>query len=245
MPPRRRRKTGTLAILLGIATATLGGCLPASVTAQGRAVSELWTMFLVPAIVVAAIVWGLTTFAVLRYRRRRAASDVGPQQTADDRRLEIAWTVLPIVTVLVLFGLTVNALARIDARTPGGVNVSITAFRWQWQIDSPDDRVTVVGSSDTPAEMVVPVDEPVHVTLTSPDVVHSFYVPVFLFKRDATPGRPTDFEFTVDEAGTYHGQCAEFCGVGHGAMTLTVRAVPRSDYEAWLAQNPAAGEMTR
>jgi cytochrome c oxidase subunit II len=227
------------AILVSLAAVVVAGCLPTSVTAQGRAVNDLWTMFLVPAIAVAAIVWGLTTFAVLRYRRRGATSSELPPQISDDRRFEIAWTVIPIATVLVLFWLTTGALGRIDGRTAGGINVAVTAFRWQWQFDYPDDGVSIVGSPDVPAEMVVPVGEPVHVTLTSPDVIHSFYVPVFLFKRDATPGRPTEFEFTVEEAGAYGGQCAEFCGVGHAAMKLTVRAVPRADYEAWLAQNRA------
>jgi cytochrome c oxidase subunit 2 len=225
---------------LALAAVAVAACLPASVTRQGRVVNELWTAFLVPAIVVAAIVWGLTTFAIVRYGRRGATSDELPPQTSGDRRFEIAWTVIPIATVLALFWLTVSAVARIDERTPGGINVSIAAFRWQWRFDYPDEGVSVVGLADAPAEMVVPVGEPVHVRLTAPDVIHSFYVPAFLFKRDATPGRPTEFEFTVEEPGAYGGQCAEFCGVGHAAMTLTVRAVARPDYEAWLAQMRSA-----
>jgi cytochrome c oxidase subunit 2 len=228
------------ALVLGLAAIAIAGCLPTAVTRQGRAVNDLWTAFLVPAIVVAAIVWGLTTFAILRYRRRDAASTQLPPQISGDRRFEIAWTVIPIATVIVLFWLTVTAVARIDERTAGGINVSITAYRWQWQFDYPDDGVSVVGLPDAPAEMVVPVGEPVHVTLTSPDVIHSFYVPAFLFKRDAIPGRPNAFEFTVEQPGAYAGQCAEFCGVGHAAMNLTVRAVSRADYEAWLVQNRAA-----
>jgi cytochrome c oxidase subunit 2 len=224
---------------LGVAVLVVAGCLPTPVTSQGRAVNDLWAIFLWPAIAVAAIVWGLTTFAILRYRRRGATSDELPPQISGDRRFEIAWTVIPIATVLALFWLTLGALARIDERTTGGINVAITAFRWQWQFDYPDDGVTIVGVPDVPAEMVVPVGEPVHVTLTSPDVVHSFYVPAFLFKRDATPGRPTEFEFMVEQPGAYGGQCAEFCGVGHAAMTLTVRAVSRAEYDAWLGQNRA------
>lgn len=238
----RPRSDRTFAILLALTVLALAGCLPTSVTRQGRVVNDLWTSFLVPAIAVAAIVWGLTTFAILRYRQRGPTSRELPPQTTGDRRFEIAWTVIPIATVLALFWLTLGALARIDERTPGGVNVAITAFRWQWQFDYPDDGVMLVGLPDAPAEMVVPVGEPVHVTLTSPDVIHSFYVPAFLFKRDATPGRPTEFEFTVEEPGAYGGQCAEFCGVGHAAMKLTVRAVSRADYEAWLAQNRAPAE---
>jgi cytochrome c oxidase subunit II len=236
---RRLRFGPMVAILLGLAVIAVAGCLPVSVTSEGRVVNDLWTTFLVPAIIVAALVWGLTTFAILRYRRRSATAHELPPQISEDRRFEIAWTVIPIITVLVLFWLTVTAVTRIDERTSGGINVAITAFRWQWRFDYPDDGVSIVGLPDSPAEMVVPVGEPVHVTLTSPDVIHSFYVPAFLFKRDATPGRPTEFEFTVEEAGTYAGQCAEFCGVGHAAMTLKVVAVSRPDYEAWLAQNRA------
>jgi cytochrome c oxidase subunit II len=233
------------AILLALAAMAVAGCLPSAVTRQGRVVNDLWSQFLVPALAVAAIVWGLTTFAILRYRRRDATSADLPRQISGDRRFEIAWTVIPIATVLVLFGLTVSALARIDERTAGGINVSITAFRWQWQVDYPDDGVSIAGLPDAPAEMVVPVGEPVHVTLSSPDVVHSFYVPLFLFKRDATPGRPTEFEFTVEEVGSYRGQCAEFCGVGHAAMSLTVLAVSRAEYETWLAQQRSAGGASR
>jgi cytochrome c oxidase subunit 2 len=232
---RSRRGFASAVALVAVGVAA---CLPTSVTAQGRAVNDLWATFLVPAIAVAAIVWGLTTFAILRYRRRGTNTEL-PPQTSSDLRFEIAWTVIPIATVLVLFWMTVGALARIDERTAGGINVAITAFRWQWRFEYPDDGVTIVGLPDAPAEMVVPVDEPVHVTLTSPDVIHSFYVPAFLFKRDATPGRPQEFEFTVEEPGAYGGQCAEFCGVGHAAMKLTVRAVTRAAYDAWLAQNRA------
>jgi cytochrome c oxidase subunit 2 len=238
-----RRSWARLAAVTSLAAVVLVGCLPASVTTEGRVVNELWDAFLVPAIVVAALVWGLTTFAIVRYRRRPATSHELPPQFADDRRFEIAWTVIPIVTVLVLFGLTVSAVARIDERSSGGIDVEVTAFRWQWRIDYPADGVSVIGLPEAPAEMVVPVGEAVHVTLSSPDVIHSFYVPAFLFKRDAIPGRPSEFEFTVEEAGAYGGQCAEFCGIGHTPMTLTVVAVPRAEYEAWLAGQQAGSSV--
>jgi cytochrome c oxidase subunit 2 len=98
--------------------------------------------------------------------------------------------------------------------------------------------VVLEGIAQTGPELVVPVGETVQVTITGDDVVHAFFVPQFLFKRDAIPGRETTFQFTVDEPGTYRGQCAEFCGVGHPQMPFTVRAVPRADYESWLATAP-------
>ena len=236
----RWRGRPRLGSVVSLAAVALAGCQPASVTTQGRAVYDLWNQFLVPAVVVAAIVWGLTTFAILRYRRRDVTSKALPPQISGNLRLEVLWTVLPIATVLVLFWLTLGAVARIDERSNGGIDVGVSAFRWQWQIDYPANGVTVVGLPDIPAEMVVPVDEPVHVTLTSPDVIHSFYVPAFLFKRDAIPGRPTEFEFTVEEPGAYGGQCAEFCGVFHARMKLTVRAVSRAEFEAWLGERQAS-----
>jgi cytochrome c oxidase subunit II len=217
----------------------VAGCLPSSVTDQGRVVNDLWNVFLVPAIAVAVLVWGLISIAILRFRRRASTPPGPPPQIAGHTGLEVVWTVIPIAIVAVLFILTVGAVNQIYGRTAGGIDVNVTAFRWQWQIDYPADDVSVVGLPDVPAEMVVPVGEPVHVTLTSPDVIHSFYVPLFLFKRDAIPGRPNTFEFTVQEEGTYRGQCAEFCGVNHDLMTFSVKAVPRGDYDAWLAEQRA------
>jgi cytochrome c oxidase subunit 2 len=231
-------------LAFGIVVAvSLTGCLPAPATEQARAVSDLWTVFVIAAAGVGALVWGLITIALVRYRRRATDAGTLPPQVRDAPRLEIAWTIGPILLVLVLFWLTLGALERIDASTPGRVTVDVTAFRWQWRFDYPGTGVSVSGGPDSPAEIVVPAGEPIHIVLTATDVIHSFYVPQFLFKRDAIPGRPNEFDLTIDEPGAYGGQCAEFCGVFHDRMTLTVRAVTRPEYDAWLAskQGPGAG----
>jgi cytochrome c oxidase subunit 2 len=224
-----------------VVAGVVAGCLRVPATEQARAVSDLWTVFIVAAAGVGALVWGLITIALVRYRRRRADAGTIPPQIHDAPRLEIAWTISPIVLVLVLFWLTLGALDRIDARTPGQVTVDVTGFRWQWRFDYPGTGVSVSGGPDSPAEMVVPAGEPIHIVLTATDVIHSFYVPQFLFKRDAIPGRPNEFDLTIDEPGAYGGQCAEFCGVFHDRMTLTVRAVTRQQYDAWLAGKQVSG----
>lgn len=229
--------------LLGLAL-LVGGCLPTPASTQGRAIAELWTIFLVPALVVAALVWGLTTVAIVRFRRRRP-DDGLPPQIEGHTGLELVWTSLPILTVLVLFGFTMLTLGRIEGRAPDAIDVTVTAYRWQWRIDYPSAGVRVEGTPDRPAEMVVPVGRPVHVSLVSTDVAHAFYVPAFLFKRDAIPGRTTSFDLTVEEAGTYRGQCAEFCGVFHDQMLFTVRAVPPAEFEQWLAATAQANEVRR
>ena len=239
---RMRPGPGGRRLAFGIVlAASLAGCLPAPATEQARAVSALWTVFVAAAAGVGALVWGLITIALVRYRRRAAHADTLPEQVRDAPRLEIAWTIGPILLVLVLFWLTLGALERIDARTPGRVTVDVTAFRWQWRFDYPGTGISISGGPDSPAEMVVPAGEPIHIVLTATDVIHSFYVPQFLFKRDAIPGRPNEFDLTIDEPGAYGGQCAEFCGVFHDRMTLTVRAVTRPEYDAWLAGRQAPG----
>ncbi len=242
----RRDRGGRLARLAAgvvLAATIVGGCLPAAQTAEGRAIADLWTVFLIPAVIVAAIVWGLATIAILRFRRR---GDVGlPPQVEGHTGLEILWTSLPILTVLVLFGFTMATLGRIEGRAPDAIDVTVTAYRWQWRIEYPAAGVRVEGTPERPAEMVVPVGRPVHVTLVATDVAHAFYVPAFLFKRDAIPGRVTSFDLTVEEAGTYRGQCAEFCGVFHDQMLLTVRAIPPAEFEAWLATAAASGGVHR
>ena len=240
-----RRLAAAASLALGVAS-----CMPAPATEQADAVRDLWAQFLVAAALVGGTVWVLITVSIVRYRRRAPAGSLGtgadrvlplPPQTHGSTRLEIAWTVVPIVIVAILFWLTLGALGRIDAGTAGSaVTVEVTAYRWQWRFVYPGLGVTVEGGPATPAEMVVPVGEPIHIVLTSADVAHSFYVPQFLFKRDAIPGQVNAFDVTIRDADTYRGQCAEFCGVFHDRMLLTVRAVSRSEFDAWVAGRPRA-----
>jgi len=223
------------AVLVAVVAA---GCLPAAATEQGRAISGLWTQFMVAAAIVGGTVWVLITVAIVRYRRRSGSTDRGdnPLPRSDWAALETGWTLIPAAIVVILFALTFVTLGQVDARGPQPrVVIDVTAFRWQWRFDYEGTGVSVSGGPDQPAEMVVPVGEPVRIVLTSADVAHSFFVPQFLFKRDAIPGQTNEFDITVDAPDTYRGQCAEFCGVFHDRMLLSVRAVSRADFDAWLA----------
>lgn len=234
-----RRRVGGLVGLTTVAVA-LGGCLPTPATQEARAIAELYTILMAIAAIVALIVVGLATFMILRYRRRRGDDSLPPQDHGD-LRFEAVWTILPIITIIGLLVLTVVTLQRVDAVVDDGsasVKVDVQAFRWGWRFAYPAQGIVVEGVTPDGPELVVPVGEAVQVTLTGNDVVHAFFVPQFLFKRDAIPGRLNVFGFTVETAGTYRGQCAEFCGVGHSRMPFTVRAVPRAEYDAWLATAP-------
>ncbi len=233
-----RRRWLAVCLLVGLVVA---GCMPQPATEQAKAVQTLWRQFLIAAAFVGGTVWVLITVMIVRYRRRASepADRQAPPAPTDSRPVELAWTAIPIAIVLVLFGLTLVALGTVDARSPSRVTIEVMAFRWQWRFDYEGTSVHVIGGPDTVAQMVVPVGEPVHIVLTSADVDHSFYVPQFLFKRDAIPGHPNDFDVTVTDPGTYNGQCAEFCGIYHDRMLLSVKAVTRPEFDAWLAAQAA------
>jgi cytochrome c oxidase subunit 2 len=228
------------AAALGVLAVSAAGCLPQSVTTEGHDIATTYRIFLLAAAVVAAIVLGSTTFAIFRYRASRRP-DL-PVQTRGNVKAEAIWTLIPALTVVGLFALTVLTLLRVESTeaTPGA-EVEVSAFRWGWTFRYPADDVTVSGIGAPGPEIVVPVGEPVRFRLTSGDVIHSFFVPHFLQKRDANPGRENVFQVTIEEAGTYRGQCAEFCGLYHWRMPFAVRAVPRTEYDAWLAAQPRGG----
>ncbi len=240
--PRRAPVARTIAALLALAAPLLlGGCLTAPATSEARRVADLYTVFMAIAGVVVVIVLGLATFAIVRYRRRPGDDEL-PPQTHGSLPLEVAWTGIPLATIVVLLVLTVLVLNVFDsaAQAAAGAEIRVNAFRWGWRFEYPDQGVVVEGVREPGPEVYVPVGENVKVTLTSSDVDHAFYVPRFLFKRDAIPGRESVFAFTVDEPGRYGGQCAEFCGIYHSQMPFTIVAVPRTEYEAWLAAHAQA-----
>ena len=258
MTQPRRPGTGRVAAVLAAAPLIVAGCIPESATTQARGIADLYVIFLAIGAVVMAVVYGPLTWSIIRYRRR---DETLPNQVRGNARLEFIWTAIPAVTVAVLFVLTVLALARADAvPTPeteanaggpgasgqatgaggGSVDLDVEAFRWGWRFSYPDEGVTVSGVTGVAPEVYLPVGRPVRVTLTAADGVHAFYVPGFLFKRDAVPGTPSTFYLTVERAGFYGGQCAEFCGTYHSRMPFGVRAVPPAEFAAWLESRRGA-----
>ena len=211
-------------------------CTPTSVTEQGRTIHGLYNFFMWIAAVVFLLVSGLILWSVVRYRRR---DDQLPEQIHGSNRLELLWTVIPTVLVAVLIVATVQAQDKVLHRSPDAVPLKVTGFQWSWQFDYPEG-VRVIGQPKQRPTMVVPVGRPIQIELVSVDVVHSFYVPRTLFKRQAIPGFPNHFELTFDQLGTYPGQCAQFCGVAHADMLFDVRVVSQSEFESWLQGNRGA-----
>lgn len=215
---------------------------PPPATVQAREISALYDVVFALAVVIFLAVEGLILWSILRYRRRPEDVDL-PPQTHGNNLVEALWTLIPTVIVIYLFAISWNTLGHVDAVSADpAVRINAVAGQFQWQFQYIDqDGNLIVTQTRAVGEgggMAVPVGEKVYVTLESPDVIHAWYVPRFLFKRDVVPGQTNHFEFTVnpEEAGqTFHGQCAELCGTGHRIMLFDVVAMTRPDYDAWLA----------
>ena len=236
MQPSRRAPARWLAVAALVLAAA---CTPQSVTEQGQAIYNLYNLFMYIAAVVFVVVSGLVIWSVIRYRRR---DDELPTQTHGNNRLELIWTAIPTVIVLVLFVFTIQAQNKVlDSPGEADVNVTATAFQWSWRFTYEGTGAEVVGGPETIPELVVPVGQRVRVKLVSVDVVHSFYVPQTLFKRQAIPGVTNEFDLTFEKTGLFHGQCTQFCGLQHTDMVFRVRVVTQGEYQSWLAETTRRG----
>jgi cytochrome c oxidase subunit II len=221
----------------------VAGCVPNAVTEQGRAVQNAYNLFLYIGAVVFAVVSGLVIWSVVRYRRR---GDELPEQTHGNNTLELVWTLIPTLIVLGLFWVTLQTQDKVLA--PAGrsaLSVDVTAFQWSWRFRYEESGAEVVGGTGTVPELVVPVGQPVRIKLRTADVVHSFYVPQTLFKRQAIPGITNEFDLTFEKVGIYHGQCAQFCGLAHPDMVFRVRVVNQGEFQSWMANATRSGSPGR
>ena len=261
--PHRVRRVG-LGAVLAVGLVLVAGCSaedksqirrlaePVGVTDRTASLHGLWMGAWLAAVLVGILVWGLIGYACWRFRRR--SDDEVPVQTRYNLPIEILYTVAPVVMVLVLFYFTVitqnDTLAEASENgKPADHTVIVVGQQWSWSFnyvkDQALDGATTVHEVGTPSyepTLVLPVDESVEVKLRSPDVIHSFWVPAFLFKMDVVPGRDNHFSFTPTRTGTFVGRCAELCGTYHSKMLFHLRVVGASDYAAYLRSLKSQGQ---
>jgi cytochrome c oxidase subunit 2 len=225
--------------------------MPVEATDRAPLIYDLWVGSWIAAIAVGVVVWGLILYASFRFRRR--SDDEVPVQTRYNLPIEILYTVAPVVMVLVLLYETIETqnqvLERASEESPALHTVNVVGAKWAWTFNyMGEDAVNgqTVHTVGTPADLptlMLPVGEKVRIRLSSPDVIHSFWVPSFLFKLDVIPGRNNAFVFTPTREGTYAGKCAELCGTYHSRMLFNVDVVSVEEYEAHLQDLQDQGDV--
>ncbi|HET9138722.1 cytochrome c oxidase subunit II [Actinophytocola sp.] len=252
--------------LVGLVALTATGCSgeevlrfgwPEAVTPQGERMQVFWTWSVVAALVVGVLVWALILWPVVAHRRK---GDALPRQFQYNHFLEVFYTGLPAIAVVILFYFTVTTqnyvLAKADPQDVD-VTVDVTGFQWNWEFayqgsKTPDGEVVrTVGSSDEIPLLVLPTGKTIHYNLRARDVIHSFFVPEFNFKRDVFPhpeknNQDSSFENSIDREGAFVGRCAELCGIYHSAMNFEIRALNPDRFDRYMSlrqrENPQTGE---
>jgi cytochrome c oxidase subunit II len=225
---------------------------PVGATDRADDIHSLWMGAWLAAMIVGILVWGLIGYSCVKYRRRR--DDEIPVQTRYNLPMEILYTVAPVIVVLVFFYFTVvTQNTTLAAAAEGGKadhTVTVVGQQWSWTFnydkDPALDGTTTVYEAGTPADrptLVLPVDKTVNIQLRSPDVIHSFWVPAFLFKMDVVPGQDNDFTMTPTRTGTFVGRCAELCGTYHSRMLFDVKVVDENTYATYLQGLQKAGNI--
>ena len=257
-----RRKTITM--ITGLATAgalVLTGCSPEvekgwlpterGTTNHTDRIMDLWVNSWIAALVVGIITWGLIVWCLVAYRRRKGT--VGfPRQTSFNLPLEVFYLTIPLFMVLVFFYFTDRDQQAIDDRSqPADVVVDVRGKQWAWDFNykkgdviTEDVHEAGVQAHLTGKEvdkeklptLYLPVNKSVDLELNSRDVIHSFWVPAFLQKRDMIPGKTNYIRFTPTKEGTYDGKCAELCGEYHSEMLFRVKVVSESEFQAHMNQ---------
>ncbi len=222
---------------------------PKPKTEQAETMYEVWLGSVAAAAAVGLAVYILIAWTVIRDRKK---SDELPRQVRYNLPIEVLYTIVPFVIIAVLFFYTAVAENKVNKLTKDpDVRIGVVGFQWNWQFNYLDDKVQVTGEpAKGGATLMLPVNARVRFTETSPDVIHSFWVPDFLFKRDVIPGRLNSFEIKPTQIGTYIGRCAELCGEKHDRMNFTVKVVSQADYDAYIAilkadPNAVANELGR
>lgn len=206
---------------------------------QSEQMFDLWIGSAITALAVGVFMWALMFWCVIRYRKR---SEELPAQTRYNLPMEVLFTVVPFLIISVLFYYTVviqNEVTKITDDPDRTIEVS--AMKWDWQFSYPETAadgepaVSTTGTAEYIPVMVVPTDEVLRIVMDSEDVIHSFWVPDLLFKRDVLPGNVVNqFEVEITQEGAYVGRCAELCGAYHSMMNFEMRAVSPDNYEQFL-----------
>lgn len=223
--------TGALGLVLAACGADIKSLSP--ITDRGAAIANLFRFSLILSFVIFLLVAGALLYILIRFRSRPGEPE--PRQTPGNRRLEIIWTATPALVLAGLFALTLHTMSVINRPEPTPLRIQVIGHDWWWEFRYPDLGVT------TANELHLPVGQPLQFEITSNDVIHSFWVPLFGWKMDAIPHKTNFMRLTVDQAGILNGSCTEYCGTEHAWMRIYVAAESADQFNAWIStqQQPA------
>lgn len=260
---KNRRRFATAATL-AISALVLAGCTPeaqrgylpdsAGVTNHTDRIIGLWTTSWIVLLVVGLISWGLLAWAMIVYRRRKGETGL-PVQLRYNMPIETLFTVIPLILVVGFFAFTARDMQAIEAKTANpDVTIEVIAKQWSWDFNYVDENVYDSGIqaqftgeeqniSETLPTLYLPVNKTVQIDLSSRDVVHSFWVIDFLYKKDMFPGMTNHMYFTPTKEGTYAGKCAELCGEYHSMMLFQVKVVSEAEYAEHISALEAKGNV--
>jgi len=241
-------------VLAGCTQAQLQGWMPGDpdTTNHTSRVIGLWVTSWIVLLAVGVITWGLIIWAAVVYRRRKGQTGL-PVQLRYNLPIEIFYTIVPLILVIGFFAFTARDQAAIEEKTPDpDVSIEVFGKRWAWDFNYVNEDVYSAGvqadfnpdgtiNTDTLPTLVLPVDKKVEIKIESRDVIHSFWVVDFLYKKDMIPGKSNYMYFIPTKIGTYAGKCAELCGEYHSLMLFQVKVVSQEDYDAYIESQRDAG----
>lgn len=224
-----------LAVILWPAAAMAAPPSPLNPAAQKAQISSdfYWFTFVIAAAIF-VLVEGLLIYAVIRFRQRKP--DEIPRQVHGNTTLELIWTIIPALILVVVFVFMFRNLVVIAEVPSDAMKVTVTGHQWWWEFEYPDLGIV------TANELHVPEGQPVVIELHSDNVIHSFWIPRLSGKTDVIPGQVNTTWFIAEEAGTYRGQCAELCGAQHANMNFLIVAQPEAEFEQWVEQQQSPPE---
>ena len=197
-------------------------------------------------IAISVFVLFLMLYACVRFR---ASANPNPSKRTHNVTVEILWTLIPCLILIVMAVPSFKILYKQDTIPKADLTIKAVGYQWYWGYEYPDENIIfdsyMIEDKDLKAnqprlltvdhEVVVPVNKVVKVLITANDVLHAWALPAFGVKRDAVPGRINETWFKAEKEGTYYGQCSELCGIKHAFMPITVKVVSEEDYQEWLS----------
>jgi cytochrome c oxidase subunit II len=195
---------------------------------ESNKISALNWVFYV-AVAVGIVVAAAVLFAIFKFREKPGQTGV-PYQNHGNFKAEVTWTILPAVLLAGVAVHSTQVLWKLQDKPANCVKVTVIGQQWWWEYSYPE--LGIVTAND----LVLPAGRPACLSITSRDVIHSFWIPALNGKKDAVPGRVHRLTMQADEPGRYWGQCTEFCGLSHANMRQLVRALPAADFDAWVAE---------